>query len=206
MSGLTTRRTQTPSERPAAPSNRPDACRRTRPMENGESRGAKDTARTEAFSDGVFAFAITLLVLNLHDPSTDPTSLSEGLIKEAPFFFAMVTSFITILVMWLNHHNMFSHIDRVDRRLMLRNGILLLFVVLTPFTTSIVAAHMMLPDAGTAAALYSGNFLFIAIAWNAVWRYFVKGAPPLLKDATGAEAQTVTRSDPTAPLRSAVPI
>jgi len=77
-------------------------------MENGESRGAKDTARTEAFSDGVFAFAITLLVLNLRDPSTDTTSLSEGLIKEAPFFFAMVTSFITILVMWLNHHNMFS--------------------------------------------------------------------------------------------------
>src|SRR5438094_8903494 len=120
----TTQRTRTPSERPAASSNRPDACRRTRPMENSESRGAKDTARTEAFSDGVFAFAITLLVLNLHDPSTDTTSLSEGLIKEAPFFFAMVPSFITILVMWLNNNNMFSRIDRVDRRLMLRNGIL----------------------------------------------------------------------------------
>src|SRR5207247_4627915 len=102
-------------------------------------------------------------------------TLSEGLIKEAPFFFAMVTSFITILVMWLNHHNMFSHIDRVDRRLMLRNGILLLFVVLTPFTTSIVAAHMVDPDAGTAAVVFSCYFLFIDIAFNSTCRYCVVG-------------------------------
>src|SRR5207247_6264730 len=64
-----TQRTRTPSKRPAAPSNRPDACRRIQPMENGESRGAKDTARTEAFRDGVLAFAITVLVLTLHGPS-----------------------------------------------------------------------------------------------------------------------------------------
>ena len=202
----TTQRTRTPSKRPGAPSNRPDACRRIQPMENGESRGARDTARTEAFSDGVFAFAITLLVLNLHDPSSRDVTLSEGLIKEAPFFFAMVTSFITILVMWLNHHNMFSHIDRVDRRLMLRNGILLLFVVLTPFTTSIVAAHMIDPDAGTAAVVYSGNFLFIAIAWNAVWRYCVKGRRLLREDVTDAEAQTITRQYLVAPLGSLVAI
>src|SRR5205809_7568564 len=159
-------------------------------MENGESRGAKDTARTEAFSDGVFAFAITLLVLNLHDPSTDTTSLSEGLIKEAPFFFAMVTSFITILVMWLNHHNMFSHIDRVDRRLMLRNGILLLFVVLPPFTTARVASHLVDPAAGTAAVVSSGSFLFIAIAWFAVRRYSVNSLRPPRQDVTDVVAQT----------------
>src|SRR2546429_6544126 len=141
-------------------------------MENGESRGAKDTARTEAFSDGVFAFAITLLVLNLRDPSASGGSLSQGLIDEWQSFFALGTSFITILVMWLNHHNMFGHIGRVDRRLMLRNGILLLFVVLTPFTTSLVAGHLAPPQppaARTAAAAYSGHFLFIAVAWNAGW-------------------------------------
>ena len=175
-------------------------------MENGESRGARDTARTEAFSDGVFAFAITLLVLNLHDPSSRDVTLSEGLINEAPFFFAMVTSFITILVMWLNHHNMFSHIDRVDRRLMLRNGILLLFVVLTPFTTAIVADHMTLSDAGTAAAVYSGNFMFIAISWNAVWRYCAKGRRLLREDVTDAEARTITRQYLVAPLGSVVAI
>ena len=175
-------------------------------MENSESRGAKDTARTEAFSDGVFAFAITLLVLNLRDPSTSGVSLSQGLIDEWPSFFALGTSFVTVLVMWLNHHNMFSHIDRVDRRLMLRNGILLLFVVLTPFTTSIVAAHMMLPDAGTAAVVYSGNFLFIAISWNGLWRYCAKGRRLLREDVTDAEAQTITRQYLVAPLGSLIAI
>src|SRR5213078_4055375 len=136
-----------------------------RPMEAHDNREAQNTARTEAFSDGVFAFAITLLVLNLRDPTTAPdlplgTSLLDGLIHEWQSFFALVTSFITILVMWLNHHNMFSHIGRVDRRLMLMNGLLLLFVVLTPFTTLIVSGHLSIAtDAGTAAAFYSGNFL-----------------------------------------------
>jgi len=181
-------------------------------MENGESRGAKDTARTEAFSDGVFAFAITLLVLNLRDPSFQSPGVSsgvplfEGLVREWQSFFALVTTFITILVMWLNHHNMFSHIDRVDRRLMLRNGILLLFVVLTPFTTAIVADHMTLSDAGTAAAVYSGNFLFIAISWNAVWRYCAKERRLLREDVTDAEAQTITRQYLVAPLGSVVAI
>jgi uncharacterized membrane protein len=173
-------------------------------MEPRENREAKDTSRTEAFSDGVFAFAITLLVLNLRDPSSSGVSLSQGLINEWQSFFALVTSFITILVMWLNHHNMFGHIDRVDRRLMLRNGILLLFVVLTPFTTSIVAGHMTLPDAGTAAVVYSGNFLFIAIAWNALWRYCAKGRRLLREDVTDVEARTITRQYLVAPLGSVV--
>src|SRR5438552_18409110 len=107
-------------------------------MENEESRGAKDTARTEAFSDGVFAFAITVLVLNLRDPPfvspgvSSGVPLFEGLVRQWQSFFALVTTFITILVMWLTHHNMFSHIDRGDRRLMLRHGRLLLSAVLPP--------------------------------------------------------------------------
>jgi uncharacterized membrane protein len=108
--------------------------------------------------------------------------------------------------MWLNHHNMFSHIDRVDRRLMLRNGILLLFVVLTPFTTSIVADHMTRADAGTAAVVYSGNFLFIAIAWNALWRYCAKGRRLLREDVSDAEARTITRQYLVAPFGSVVAI
>ncbi|HYY48198.1 MAG TPA: TMEM175 family protein [Thermoplasmata archaeon] len=179
-------------------------------METHENREAKDTSRTEAFSDGVFAFAITLLVLNLRDiPSTSGVSLAKGLIEEAPSFFALATSFITILVMWLNHHNMFAHIGRVDRRLMLRNGILLLFVVLTPFTTSIVASHMGSSDpwdwdARTAAALYSGNFMFIALCWNVLWRYCAKGRRLLRADVTDEEARTISRQYVVAPIGSVV--
>jgi TMEM175 potassium channel family protein len=178
-------------------------------METHGSREAKDTSRTEAFSDGVFAFAITLLVLNLRDPSTSGVSLSQGLIDEWQSFFALGTTFITVLVMWLNHHNMFSHIGRVDRRLMLRNGMLLLFVVLTPFTTSLVAGHMTAADASdsrTAAAVYSGNFFLIAVAWNTLWRYCAKGRRLLREDVTDAEARTITRQYAVAPIGSVVAI
>jgi uncharacterized membrane protein len=179
------------------------------PMETPGSREAKDTSRTEAFSDGVFAFAITLLVLNLRDPSASGGSLSQGLIDEWQSFFALGTSFITILVMWLNHHNMFGHIGRVDRRLMLRNGMLLLFVVLTPFTTSLVAGHITAPDPSdsrTAAAMYSGNFLLIAVAWNTLWRYCAKGRRLLREGVTDAEARTITRQYAVAPIGSVVAI
>src|SRR2546427_5736622 len=165
-------------------------------MENGESRGAKDTARTEAFSDGVFAFAITLLVLNLRDPATSGVSLSQGLIDELPAFFALGTSFITILVMWLNHHNMFSHIGRVDRRLMLRNGMLLLFVVLTPFTTSLVAGHLALPgppDAPAPPDVFSVNLLFFPVAEYAGWRDFPDDRLALHADVTDREVSTLIR-------------
>jgi len=132
----------------------------------------KATGRVEAFSDGIFAFAITLLALDLHDPAIPPgATLLEGLEGEWPIFFAFATSFVTVLIMWVNHHNMFKAIRRIDKQLMFLNGLLLLFVVLTPFTTRLVAAHLLLADAGIAAAVYSGMFLVLSIVWNTFWRY-----------------------------------
>src|SRR5467141_5461564 len=132
-------------------------------LESRESPEERETARMEAFSDGVFAFAITLLVLYLRDPVHDGLSLFEGLRSDWASFFALVTSFVTVLIMWMNHHNMFNYIRRTDRRFMLLNGLLLLFVVLTPYTTSLVADHIQLPDAGVAAAAYAGTFFAVAL-------------------------------------------
>src|SRR5213594_3928366 len=125
-----------------------------RRMMDREALEEKETVRMEAFSDGVFAFAITLLALNLRDPAGSGVSLSQGLIDEWPAFFAFVTSFLSVLIMWMNHHNMFNYIRKIDRRLMLLNGILLLFVVLTVFNTSLVADHIQQADANVAATLY----------------------------------------------------
>ena len=100
-----------------------------------ESYGERETNRLEAFSDGVFAFAITLLVLGLHDPvSNGSSSLFQGLLSEWPTFFAFMTSFIAELIMWMNHHNMINYVRRIDREFMLLNGMLLFFITLTPFT------------------------------------------------------------------------
>src|SRR5437879_12131365 len=118
-----------------------------------EALEEKETARMEAFSDGVFAFAITLLALNLRDPATSGVSLSQGLIDEWPAFFAFVTSFVSVLIMWMNHHNMFNYIRKIDRRLMLMNGVLLLFAALTVFHTPLVAGHIQQADANVAATL-----------------------------------------------------
>src|SRR6266498_1949117 len=161
-------------------------------MTSPESLDEKETARLEAFSDGVFAFAITLLALNLRDPAGSGVSLSEGLISEWPAFFAFVTSFVTVLIMWMNHHNMFNYIRRVDRRLMLLNGLLLLFVVLTPFTTLLVANHISAPDEKVAAAVSAGNFLLVSIVWNGLWRYVRSGRRLLGNEATEEQVRTIT--------------
>jgi uncharacterized membrane protein len=145
------------------------------------SRDQKETARTEAFSDGVIAFAITLLVLNLKDPLLDPAlsqkPLFQGLLIQWPAFFAFVTSFATILIMWVNHHNMFTFIKRVDTTLLFLNGLLLFFIVLTAFTTLLIANHVGLSqsiDGMTAAALYSGNAAILGTVWSTISYYCAK--------------------------------
>src|SRR6266516_7578309 len=169
-------------------------------LESRESREERETARMEAFSDGVFAFAITLLALNLHDPVANGVSLLQGLVNERAVFFAFVTSFVTVLIMWMNHHNMFNYIRRVDRRLMLLTGVLLMFVVLTTFNTSLVAAHIQLSDGWIAAAVYSGTFFFLSLVWNGLWRYCVRGHRLLGTAVTDQQARTITRQYAVAPV------
>src|SRR5207245_7217277 len=154
----------------------------------------------EAFSDGVFAFAITLLALNLHDPTGTGASLAKGLLDEWPTFFAFVTSFVSVLIMWMNHHNMFNYIRKIDRRLMLLNGVLLLFVVLTVFNTSLVAGHIQLADANVAATIYAGTFFLLAIVWNGLWWYCTAGRRLPGGDVTDQQANTIRRQCRVAPL------
>src|SRR5215813_3568997 len=99
---------------------------------------SSETSRIEAFSDGVFAIAITLLVLDLKVPP-DPSGihrLAELLLSEWPAYLAFLTSFATILIMWINHHRIFTLVGRSDDRLLFYNGLLLLGVTVVPFPTS----------------------------------------------------------------------
>jgi uncharacterized membrane protein len=135
-------------------------------------REEKDTGRVEAFSDGVFAIAITLLVLDLKMPSVASSeNLYAILLRQWPKFIAFLNSFGTILVIWINHHNLFSHIVRCSNLFMLINGVLLLCVTFLPFSTSLVAEHYGAQGEVTAAAVYTGTFLVMAIAFNLLWRF-----------------------------------
>lgn len=135
----------------------------------------KETGRLEAFSDGVFAIAITLLILELKVPALAATELSsvalgKALLQQWPSYFSFVTSFFTILVMWVHHHTIFRHVQRCDAWVHFANGCLLLAVTFVPYPTSVLAAYLQTPAARAAAIFYSGTFVVIAICFNLVLR------------------------------------
>jgi uncharacterized membrane protein len=135
------------------------------------SNNSKETARVEMFSDGVFAIAITLLSFGLVVPSHDHEPLLARLIHGWPRYIAFVTSFVTIGIVWINHHRLFTHIHRVSHGLLLWNGLLLMSVTLIPFTSGLVAEYVGHDDARTASAVYSASFVFTTLSFNLVWRH-----------------------------------
>src|SRR5690349_14737058 len=136
----------------------------------------RQTARIEAFSDGVFAIAITLLVLDLKIPESDQNGdLLHYLVSQGASYLAFVTSFATIGIMWVNHHRLFSHIKRSNHALLFLNNLLLLGVTVVPWPTSLLARYLgesnEVTNEAIATMLYNGWFVLISIAFNLLWRY-----------------------------------
>ncbi|HEU5230912.1 MAG TPA: TMEM175 family protein [Ktedonobacteraceae bacterium] len=138
----------------------------------------KETSRLEAFSDGVFAVAITLLVLNIKVPGLEnpgnllaDRDLWAALGNQWPMLVAYVISFATTGIMWLNHHRLFTLIKRTDTPLLFLNLLLLLFIVFIPVPTALLADYLTRPDLHTAAILYSGTFFIAACCFNVLWLY-----------------------------------
>ena len=156
---------------------------------------ARETGRIEAFSDGVFAVAITLLVLDLRVPhgAADGGALLRELVRQWPAYLAFVTSFATIGIMWMNHHRMFTLIRRVDTPLLLLNGVLLLAVTFVPFPTALVAEYLSRPGATVAAAVFNGTYVVLALAFNALWHCAARGRRLLRRDAGPEMVDAITR-------------
>jgi uncharacterized membrane protein len=133
---------------------------------------AVSKSRLEAFSDGVFAIAITLLVIEIRPPEVgDGESLASGLWDQWPNYTGYALSFLILGVMWLNHHRMFQPVRRVDGRVLVLNLNLLLWAALIPFPTAVVAEHLTgdTADAKTAVALYGGVILLAAVAFTLLY-------------------------------------
>ena len=111
--------------------------------------------RAEAFSDGVFAVAATVLVFNLADPKVG-SELGNALLSEWPSYAAYAISFSTIVVIWVNHHAVTDSIERFDRRLLFINGLLLLTVAAIPFPTGLLAHYLQAGHDQTAASVAYG--------------------------------------------------
>jgi uncharacterized membrane protein len=153
-----------------------------------------ETRRLEAFSDGVFAIAITLLVLIFAETETDHRSLSEALLHQWPSYVAYVVSFLTIGIMWINHHTVMAQIGRVDRTFLLISVVNLMFVAFAPYPTRVVAEFIRSDDRRAAALFYGISFTCTAISWGALWFYAARGDRLIADDADPRVVQGITRS------------
>ncbi len=135
----------------------------------GRSAELTDTGRVEAFSDGVFAIVVTLLVLDLKAPEHAPGELLDGLARQWPAYLGYFASFFYVAVIWLSHHQAFVAIRRVDKGVHIANLLLLFTTALMPFPTAVLSGALITgvdsTDARTAVALYAG----IATAMCASW-------------------------------------
>jgi len=144
------------------------------------------TGRLEAFSDGVFAIAATLLVLELRVPEQSG-DLTRSLLDLWPAYAAYLVSFLTIGIIWVNHHTLLEHCHRADRPFLYLNLVLLATVAIVPFPTALVGRYI-LSDTGATAALvvYGLGALLIAIAFSAVF-FYATGRRGLMSDADTAK-------------------
>jgi uncharacterized membrane protein len=152
-----------------------------------------DKMRLEAFSDGVFAIAITLLVLDLHVPDVGGGSLAHALGHQWPADVSYVVSFLTIGIIWVNHHNLLRHLERCDRGLLFLNVFLLMTVAVIPFPTALVSHYARSPNASTAALVYGGVMVTMALLFNALWHHSIRGGL-LAAGADSREVSGITRS------------
>jgi TMEM175 potassium channel family protein len=143
--------------------------------EQRKKGGEVNTSRTEAFSDGVFAIAATLLVLELKIPHVEAGELLGALLEAWPSYATYAVSFLTIGIIWVNHHAVLDRVRRVDRTLLFINLVFLMLVAAIPFPTSLLADYLGEGyDDRLAAVIYGGTMWAMGLAICAIWAYVVR--------------------------------
>jgi uncharacterized membrane protein len=149
-----------------------------------------ETSRLETFSDGVFAIAATLLILDVHKAGG---TVEHGLIHAWPSYAAYAISFLTIGIIWANHHTVFKQIGRVDRTFLMINVVFLMVVAFSPFPTRVLAETMR--SGGKAGAFeYGLIFTLMSICYAALWFYASVGRRLLADDADPRTVSGISRS------------
>jgi len=149
------------------------------------------TGRLEAFSDGVFAIAATLLILGVHETAGP---LGRSLLHIWPSYVAYAVSFVTIGIIWVNHHTVFGQVANVDRRFLLINVTFLMLVAFIPFPTGLVAAHLRGSELEPAALAYGATLTVTAVLFNTLWFYAATGDRLLKPDADRRVVSGISRS------------
>ena len=151
--------------------------------------------RLETFADGVFAIAATLLILNVDaQVPGDVPDLGAQLRHIWPSYVAYAASFVTIGIMWINHHTIMSQVAKTDRRFLVANIGLLLCIAFFPFTTRLVAEHVRGSGAQDAALAYGFTAVVTAVMFNVTWFYAALGRRLLRDDADPAIVSGISRA------------
>jgi uncharacterized membrane protein len=164
----------------------------------------KETARVEAFSDGVFAIAATLLILEIRAPNLGH-EVSDGRLLGAleglwPSYVAFALSFFVILIMWVNHHEFLRIVRGVDYPFLFANGSVLLMVTFVPFPTAVLAGHLGTEGARAAVAFYCGTFFATSLAFNFMLVAVTKGRRLVRPDVPDAAIERIRRAYRTGPI------
>ena len=152
------------------------------------------TSRLETFADGVFAIAATLLILNVDAQVSDVPDLGARLLHIWPSYLAYAVSFVTIGIMWVNHHTLMVQIERADRRFLLATVGLLMCIAFVPFPTRLVAEHIRAEGAQDAALAYGFTMVATAVMFSVTWFYASRGNRLLRADADPAIVTGISRS------------
>jgi uncharacterized membrane protein len=147
-----------------------------------------ESSRVEAFSDGVFAIALTLLVLDLRSDASRG-QLPHELLDQWPTYLAYLAAFFNIAAVWINHHDLFTRVRKVDTRLVAVNLVLLLVSSLFPWPASVVAAAIKngsFSDEVAATVLYAAVGVLVPVAWMMLYRYLERKPTLLLSAADTA--------------------
>jgi uncharacterized membrane protein len=149
------------------------------------------TARLETFSDGVFAIAATLLILDVN--VSGEGSVAHQLVNAWPSYAVYAISFLTLGIVWVNHHTVFTQIGRVDRTFLFINVVFLMVVAFTPFPTRVLAEHLR-EGSKAAAVAYGLTYTAMSICYGALWYYAARGGRLLADTADPRLVSGISRS------------
>jgi uncharacterized membrane protein len=153
------------------------------------------TTRLETFADGVFAIAATLLVLTIEVPNVGGESLAHDLVRLWPSFLAYAVSFLTIGIIWVNHHTVLRQLRKADRTFLFINVVFLLFIAFIPFPTKLLATYVRTDNGQAAAVTYGLTLTLTAVVFTVMWQYAIGSGGRLLRvDADRREVDGITRS------------
>jgi uncharacterized membrane protein len=155
-----------------------------------------ETGRLETFADGIFAIAATLLILNVRVDANDCPALSCQIVHAWPSYVAYTVSFLTMGIIWLNHHNVMRQIARADRTFLMITVVFLMVVAFIPFPTALVAEHIGggFDDARAATVTYGITLTLTAVLFNIVWFYAARGGRLLRGDADPRVVRGISRT------------